>query len=476
MASSQLEGAQAPIGRGWARALRGACLALLVSVSPTWAAKPPDGLAEAQQAYAQQQFDRVVNITEPWAKEAGPEVWRLRVQAFAKLGRPREAMPDYERLIEKLGQEDEVLLRELAFAAIVSVLKDMREQMRGAGYTALKELQSDEALPYLLDGLSDGSGLIRVLAVEGLGHIKSGVKHPRLAKALDDQAAMVRIAALRAMGRSGQLTMIPLAEKALKDEQNTVRIAAAGALFRLGRKEAWGRVSEAAHAPIPEDRAAALRLLGELGDRRALPILLQAMNDVQPSLRGAAATGLGSIGGPEAEEALRHALEDTLPPVRATAAVALGDLKGTHSVDALRARLSDPNPAVRAAVIDALLRLNVPLEQMADTVRGLANNSDPGMRASIGRALGKAEEGNLEGGIGWLKGLAMDPLPRPKIAAVRSLGQAGAHAHEKRQRTEIIEILRFLIKDEDAAVRATVGGALGKVLGFPGSSSKAVGD
>ena len=67
------------------------------------------------------------------------------------------------------------LLQEVALGFIIIMVKDMREQMRGAAYTALKEVDSDDAVPYFEDGLSDGSGPVQCsLAVEGARSIRGG--------------------------------------------------------------------------------------------------------------------------------------------------------------------------------------------------------------------------------------------------------------------------------------------------------------
>ena len=60
------------------------------------------------------------------------------------------------------------LLRELAIAVILPFRADMREQIRGAAYTALKEIHSEDMVPLLEEGLGDGSGMIRALVAEGL--------------------------------------------------------------------------------------------------------------------------------------------------------------------------------------------------------------------------------------------------------------------------------------------------------------------
>lgn len=50
-----------------------------------------------------------------------------------------------------------------------------------------------------------------------------------------------------------------------------------------------------------------------------------------------------------------------------------------------------------------------------------------------------------------------DPIPRPRIAAARALGQIGG--------TDLLPILKAALHDEDDAVRATVGGAIARILG-----------
>ena len=158
-----------------------------------------------------------------------------------------------------LVEDDVPLLRQVALGFILVLLKDMREQMRGAAYTALKEIDSDEVVPYFEDGLSDGSGPVRVLAVEGLARSDAGRKSKKLRLALEDQAGVVKARAVKALGKSDDRSVLPLIEHATKDELATVRIAAWGALIRLGRTEAWEDLRKAGEAVNPEERAEALR-------------------------------------------------------------------------------------------------------------------------------------------------------------------------------------------------------------------------
>ena len=137
---------------------------------------------EAQKAFDKKQYEQVLEQLGKLVQEQGaaPDVRRLKIRSFLKLGNPKEALGEYDKLELALKQDDVSLLREVALGFIVIMVKDMREQMRGAAYTALKEVDSDDVVPYFEDGLSDGSGPVRALAVEGLGRSEAGRRSTRL--------------------------------------------------------------------------------------------------------------------------------------------------------------------------------------------------------------------------------------------------------------------------------------------------------
>ena len=417
-------------------------------------------LREAERALDKRQYDVVLRLVEPMTGEnsGDPAFRRLKIKALLHSSRPVEALSEYGRLQSNLGRDDEPVLREIAMGFIVPTLKDMREQVRGAGYTALKELESDETVHYFEDGLTDGSGLVRTLAAEGLGRLKKGRESPRLRQALEDQAAMVRVAALRGLGRSEDRAAAGVIEKLLKDEQPTVRVAAMGALARLGREEALKQLREAAKASNPDERGAAFRMLGDLGDHGATTILEQGLSDAQPSIRGAAAAALSELEGAHAK-AIEPLLADPVPAVRAAAAVSLGELQAKQSAPALKRSLTDSNPAVRAAAVDGLLDMGSEYEIISPTVRELAHSTDPGIRAAAAKAIAKSRSSAAHDALGDLRVLLTDPLPRPRIAAARALG----HLRDV-DRGELIPTLKRSLTDQDEAVRATGAGALGRVL------------
>ncbi len=411
----------------------------------------PKGL---QEVFDKQQYQQELEQLAKLEKEQGtaPEVRRLKIRSFLKLGNPKDALGEYDQLESALKQDDELLLQEVALGFIVTLVKDMREQMRGAAYTALKEVDSDDIIRYFEDGLSDGSGPVRALAVEGLGRSEMGRKSARLRTAIEDQAGLVKARVVRTLGKTGDPGVMSLVESAAKDELTTVRIAAYGALIRLGKKEVWTELKKAAASPNPEDRADAIRTMAELKDQRGAPIMIEALTYKQPSVRGTAARGLGHLGHKEARGSIEQLLKDPVPAVRESAVTGLAELGGVESVPLLTRALNDGSVTVRASAIAALLQLDQPYSTVADVAQSMAQQKDMAMRASVAHALGKATKANVSGAVALLASLTDDPLPGPKIVALRSLGHVGDR--------ELLPLLKDALHDANEAVRATAAGAL----------------
>lgn len=438
-----------------------------VSALPAMAATAQmAALKEAQAAYDRHRYQQALDLLSKLDHEGAAlvEPRRLKTRAFVKLGRPKEALDEYDQLERVFKKDDHALLREISLGFIVVLVKDMREQMRGAAYTALKEFDSEETVPYFEDGLSDGSGAVRVLAVEGLGRLERGRRSPKLKKALEDQAALVKAAAIKALGKAGDRSVMSVLEEALKDEQASVRVAACGALIRLGGKGAWEQLHQSAIAANPDERSAALRVMGDLKDVGGIPILTESVRHPQPSVRGAAVRAIGHLGRPELMEAVQPVLHDPVAAVRESAVVSLGEMGNEGAVSALQPLLADPQYSVQAAAVSALLQLDQAYELVAEAVMRLYQQSDAGARTAAAHALGKAGKANAPKAIEVVRSLAADALPGPRIVAIRSLGHIGGK--------EEIPVLREALRDSNEAVRATAGGALGRLLSDRNRSRK----
>jgi HEAT repeat protein len=381
-----------------------------------------------------------------------PDIRRLKIRTLVRLGNSKDALTEYDKLAQMLQQDDQVILREVALGFIAVLTKDMREQMRGAAYTALKEWQSPEAISFFEDGLNDGSGLVRALAAEGLAKLDAGRRSPKFRQALGDQAGLVKEAVLKGFTKLDDVSVVSLVEPLLKDPEVRVRVAAAEVLCHLKRSKACDLLLRYAKAPNPDERTSAIRALVERRSSKVIPILMEASQHKQPSVRGAAATGFGHMPSAQAVPVLTRLLEDPLTPVRIAAAVSLGKMQGSGARSPLINALDDRDPAVRAFVIGALLELDERYEIIASSVRTLINTKEPAVRAAVARALGHAGEVNREPVRSALMLLVQDTVPRVRIAAIRSMGKVqGARARE---------ILKENLHDEDDAVRATAGGAL----------------
>jgi HEAT repeat protein len=381
-----------------------------------------------------------------------PEMRRLKVRTLLRLGKLKDALAEYDMLAQLLKQDEPFILREVALGFVVALTKDMREQMRGAAYTALKEWQSPDAIPFFEDGLSDGSGLVRALAAEGLAKLDAGRRSPKFRQALEDQAVLVKEAVLKGFAKSGDASVIPLVEPALKDPEVRVRVAAADVLCHLKRSDGCDLLFRYARAPNPDERTSAIRALVERQPAQVVPILKEASEHKQPSVRGAAATGFGRFPTAEALTVLTRLLRDPLPPVRIAAAVSLGQLHGLNAGPPLTKALDDRDSAVRAFVIGALLEHGERYAVVADSVRSLINAQEPAVRTAVARALGHAGGDNREPARSALMLLSQDTVSRVRIAAIKSM--------TKVEGSRAIAILKQSLHDEDDAVRATAGGAL----------------
>lgn len=426
--------------------------------APGFATGAVSAAKDLQRLYDKKEYQKAIEEIAKLDKEASaaPDVRRLKIRSLLRLGNPKGALEEYDKLEAALKQDDLPVLREVALGFIVVLMKDMREQMRGAAYTALKEVESDDVVPFFEDGLSDGSGPVRALAVEGLGRSEAGRKSAKLRTAIEDQAGLVKVRVVKVLGRSGDPAVLPLVEAATKDELNTVRITAYAALVRLGRKEAWDQLRRAADSPNPEDRAEAIRMMADLDDSRGAAVMTDLLAYTQPSVRGAAVRGLGHLGWKEAREKIESLLQDPVPAVREAAASSLADLGLPQSAPALTQALKDGAVSVRASAVAALLQLDQPFDAVAPTVRSLAQHNDPGQRAAAAHAMGKATRVNAAGAASFLREMLADPLPGPKIVALRSLGHIGGR--------ELLPTLKEALHDTNEAVRSTAGGAMLHVL------------
>lgn len=112
-----------------------------------------------------------------------------------------------------LGQTDD---QEIAAPALIKALTqigDYHPYVRKAYVTALGQIKSKDAVPALIERLSDNEWYIRQAAAQALGETKSQKAVPALARALADSDQRVSKAATEALGKVGSPAVSQIIER-----------------------------------------------------------------------------------------------------------------------------------------------------------------------------------------------------------------------------------------------------------------------
>ncbi|ALA57612.1 HEAT repeat domain-containing protein [Nitrospira moscoviensis] len=374
------------------------------------------------------------------------ELSRLALLSYVKLGRPDEALAVYQRLHPAGQAQDPVLLHPIALSVITSRVRDQKEHVRIAAYTALAELGLPETTAILEDGLLDSSVLVRARAAEAIGKAGLAAQSGALRRALDDAMPTVRIAAINALGDVKATDVQRRFIEIGRTEEGPEAVFAYAALYKMGRSDMLADITSAATLPDPEVRMAALGVLGRLKRPASLAVLTQAVYDPNPQVRAFAAGALGEYGHPGGVAPLTHAIGDDMAIVRSVAAGSLGRLGIKENRPLLHALTRDPSPQVRANAVEGLLRLGDASAILL--AADLARHPDPSIRGAAAQALGAAKDKQA---LAVLQQLLQDQQPLPRLMAAKALGKQPAGA---------VPLLIKGLQDSDEAVRIVAAGSL----------------
>ena len=237
---------------------------------------------------------------------------------------------------------------------LVKLLADREadSRARAAAADSLGSLggQAREALPVLVEVISESDQLVRAAAVDSLirfeGLARTAV--PELFRLLEHRETSIRNSAVRAIIELGEHDekAIPQLVRLMSHAEWHVRESAARTLENLSGHLKVGGVELATElnrlmrdrASQQSVRAAAANLLGELGPyaKKAVPGLVSLMEGRNWKLQAVAAESLGTLGEhaievmPDLPNRLAKLLDHEDPPVRLRAVYALGDL-GKHA-------------------------------------------------------------------------------------------------------------------------------------------------
>ncbi len=291
------------------------------------------------------------------------------------------------RAIEALGK----IGNPSALSGLMKALNDEDKQVRGKAAWALGKIRSPIAISALLETFNDvvdvwketiwafgeiGDATTAPYLIELLRNKKwqQSLKNdiakalgklgedaiPDLVEAMSDGDAYVRAGAAKALGTLGATTAVPFLIDALRDKDLLVRGDAAEALGKIGDARAVPALIEAVHN---DDEYGILRYygvvaLGELKDSAAIPILLEALHDKSIGVRSRAAWALGEIGS-DAIPGLIKALHDETLGIDNQIAGALLKI-GEPAIPELGAILQSGEGVIKRKVANILMQIGTP--------------------------------------------------------------------------------------------------------------------
>jgi HEAT repeat protein len=368
----------------------------------------------------------------------------LRIAAFGALG--HIASPGAVRvLMGALGTGDD--------AGATLERSSVRDALVAAAPAALSPLHA------LIAGSPSPSEATSAAWV--LGELHSRTEAANLVAALR-RGTLPPAAAMHALAGAGTAAEVPVVLEFLADANAIVRHEALEAAASLldpnhpdGRAvEPLAAVLRDAH-PSAQERARIVTLLGRTGAPRAAALLVDLVHAPDVTLRIAAIDALGVLGPAGADDALVDAIGSPDPVVRLRAAVALSEAGGVRAREALLAQLDGGDEVDRAAVLTALggvlsrAASDAAVSRLASALELAAGPE----RDAIVEALGRVP---LPSAVRVLAGVArvVEPGDRQAAAALLAAHPGDASA---------LAIVRALLGDVDAAVRAQAAWSLGSV-------------
>jgi len=366
------------------------------------------------------------------------------LRALAALGAP-EALP---AVLELLSDSDPAVRREAVRAAT-----DLLDPARPDGRAV------DPARTMLLDAATPNDE--KVALVRLLGRTSSPRAQSVLVTLANSKSRTLRLAVLEALGASGSFGADVEAAllHALDDESPEIRLAAAASLARGGGTTVAGKLLERLTVAAEQDRGAlALALAGSLS-RTTDPALADKVAKVLPSIpdsaRDGLLEGLGRMRGEASGKALRQMALSNIDD-RRKVAEALGG--HPESAASLVAMLGDSDPSVRANAVWSLGAVGK--RDALPAVAKLLADPDVAVAGNAAAALGRLairESAGADIRSALCSALA-DGRPYVRANALTSLGLAG-------QKCDAGVAERLLQRDRSEAVRQAAADHLWNVYG-----------
>ena len=257
-------------------------------------------------------FERLLAEQGPGTADVSPFI--AEAKQFSNFERPLAAAMLAERLREAPLEDRERALEWIRRVGAIDVLlrstRRWQPWRRELAVRTLGIVGAREAVPRLIECLSDRSRHVREASVRALGRIGDERAVPALGQLYADPGSVapgVVYEALRAFGADAA----PMFDRGLHSADEEVRVASVfGIGSALAREAAAARLDDLLADESPLVRAAAARVLARDGDGSVPEGLRHATGDEERSVRRAAVSALASYDDPEALRLALHALDD----------------------------------------------------------------------------------------------------------------------------------------------------------------------
>lgn len=275
----------------------------------------------------------------------------------------------------------------------------------------------------IIEKMSHKSQFIREEAAFELSHINSARAINALIAGLSDDVPKIRAICAKSVSRYGkhfQALVVPKLIDLLYDEHNEVAQNAAQALGYVGDKSCIRSLVELLTNPNMNTRIYASLALGKIGDDTATRPLLELLKN-------------------EKEQ-----------KVRATVLIALGNIANPKIFPIIQKfGLTDPDPRVRASAVEAVSKLNLPLDTILEPLTKMLSDPNNRVVANVCMALWSAGELTA---ITHVIRLIKSPDKWSRASGAYVLGKIG--------NVEAVNMLISMKNDQDADVRLNVAKSL----------------
>lgn len=239
--------------------------------------------------------------------------------------------------------------------AILANLRSDQPNVQKQAAWQLGTKEDAQAVPMLIDALSDKDAGVRAMAAWALGEVKSPAAIAPLMAALAIEASFAaREMFIRALGEHESAIAVPALISQLDDDSPDIRYVSVWALGEINAPEAIAAVEKSLNDSEASVREIAVEAFGRFCNPANIDALIARLNDDNAGVRLNTVRMLGRQSMAQAVDGLITALQDTNAAVRSAAAQSLGHLKKSAAIPALISALQDPSPQVRTMVVWAM--------------------------------------------------------------------------------------------------------------------------